>query len=419
MKIDGEARAAGAARRVRWAAALLAIATAAPAAAQSTRTRLDEIAPFRRLIWVSRFEYKTPGDIQRIFYNAASARFTDVLFQVRGEGTVYFRSPIEPWAFQLSGRSVERGVGVDPGWDPLTVALSEARRYGLRVHAYVNVMPAWAQEASPPKESGQLYVARKSWLMTDRRGDPMKPNGFYAFLDPSLPEVRQYLARLFAQLAHDYPLHGIHLDYIRYPHPDEAPGYGFHPRALQDFKAWSGGTPESRPEAWNEFRRAQVAATVRGIRDAVRSVKPGIEISAAVYAEPSKARESVAQDSPAWVAEGLVDWIAPMIYVAEGAEFERRLAPFSRPPLRDRVYIGVQAKPGQTQFAEQIGQAVSRRFPGVAVFSYGGLYNDHAVTQSAIETYRAFVGARPDERLSMSDPIETKLRDPGIKIVLP
>ncbi len=91
-------------------------------------TPLDQEAPFRRFLWVTRWDYRTAEDIEQICYNAASARFTDLLFQVRGEGTVFFRSPYEPWAWELSGKGPESGVGIDPGWDPLQVAVREGRR---------------------------------------------------------------------------------------------------------------------------------------------------------------------------------------------------------------------------------------------------------------------------------------------------
>lgn len=161
----------------------LMFAPVAPAGAETPAlslrpTPLDNAAPFRRFLWVTRWDYASPEDIARICYNAASARFTDLLFQVRGEGTVFFNSPYEPWAWELSGKDPEVGVGIDPGWDPLAVAVREGRRRGLRVHAYLNVMPCWAQKVPPPKGRGQIYADHPDWLMVDSRGRRIKPNGF-------------------------------------------------------------------------------------------------------------------------------------------------------------------------------------------------------------------------------------------------
>ncbi|HOE96195.1 MAG TPA: hypothetical protein PK847_06365, partial [Candidatus Sumerlaeota bacterium] len=60
------------------------------------QTMLDAVAPFRRILWVTRWDYRTPEDVRQICYNAAAGRFTDILFQVRGEGTVFYKSDLEP-----------------------------------------------------------------------------------------------------------------------------------------------------------------------------------------------------------------------------------------------------------------------------------------------------------------------------------
>jgi len=63
------------------------------------KTLLDEEGTYRRVLWVTRWDYRAAKDVERICYNAASARFTDVLFQVRGAGTVFYQSAKEPWAW--------------------------------------------------------------------------------------------------------------------------------------------------------------------------------------------------------------------------------------------------------------------------------------------------------------------------------
>jgi hypothetical protein len=75
---------------------------------------LAEAAPYRRFLWVTRWDYRRPEDLTRIFRLAAQARFSDVFFQVRGEGTVFYKTDLEPWAWELSGRGVA-GTGTDPG----------------------------------------------------------------------------------------------------------------------------------------------------------------------------------------------------------------------------------------------------------------------------------------------------------------
>src|SRR5688572_12674087 len=105
---------------------LLAAGLVLPAAAGT-----DDV----RAIWVTRFEYQTEADVKAIVANCAALGFNTILFQVRGQADAYYRSSIEPWAERLGGR--------DPGFDPLDVACREAKRRGVALHAWVNVMPAW------------------------------------------------------------------------------------------------------------------------------------------------------------------------------------------------------------------------------------------------------------------------------------
>src|SRR5688572_33407187 len=90
-----------------------------------------------RALWVTRFDYKSPDDVKKIIENAAALNFNVILFQVRGNGTVFYPSKIEPWAFELTGETPAT-VGKDPGWDPLKLAIQEARSRGGEVHASVN-----------------------------------------------------------------------------------------------------------------------------------------------------------------------------------------------------------------------------------------------------------------------------------------
>jgi uncharacterized lipoprotein YddW (UPF0748 family) len=383
---------------VRFAALVLLLLTLSSAGLTAATvelrsTPLDDVAPFRRFLWVTRWDYRTAEDIERICYNAASARFTDLLFQVRGEGTVFFRSPYEPWAWELSGKGSPAGVGVDPGWDPLAVAVREGRRRGLRVHAYLNVMPVWAQKTDPPKRSGQIYADRPEWLMVDSKGRRIQPRGFYACVDPGLPEVRDYLARLMGRLAADYPVDGVHLDYIRYPF--ETGDYSFHPRVVADYRARTGKTARADDPDWIQYRQEQVTATVRGINNAVKGARPGVEVSAAVIARMDVSRNKAGQDSLGWLARNDLDAVAPMVYVDDYGSFNEIAAAYTNGPERSRVWLGIWAIEKNRVMLDQIRNGAARDVSGIAVFSYESLFKGHRTSPRAVDVYQTFVNTRP------------------------
>ena len=80
-----------------------------------------------RAIWVTRWDFQTPYDIRRIMHNVAETHFNIVFFQIRGAGSVYYKSQLEPWAWANSPQ--------DSLWDPLETAIRIAHEYGLQLHA--------------------------------------------------------------------------------------------------------------------------------------------------------------------------------------------------------------------------------------------------------------------------------------------
>ena len=65
-------------------------------------------------------------NLAAILDRAKSARLNAVVLQVRAAGDAIFPSTLEPWARTLTGTQ-----GVDPGWDPLSFAVTAAHERGL------------------------------------------------------------------------------------------------------------------------------------------------------------------------------------------------------------------------------------------------------------------------------------------------
>ena len=259
-------------------------------------TDFSTAAPTReiRALWVTRGEYRSADDVERIVADAASLNFNVILFQVRGNGTVYYKSKLEPWAFELTSHDPNT-TGKDPGWDPLAVAIAAARKHGVELHAWVNVFPAWRSQQYPPKESAQLWWAHPEWFMHDAAGERMlgrdhrvneKVKDWYTFLSPGVPAVQAYLAEVCAEIVANYDVDGLHYDYIRYPREitEVKPAFAarakrlgnwsYDPVSLKRFAAETGvATPDDDPERWFQWRADQVTATVRTIAERVRPIR--------------------------------------------------------------------------------------------------------------------------------------------------
>ena len=241
--------------------------------------------PQTRAVWVTRWEYNSPETMRKIMENAKSIGLDTIYLQVRGEATTFYRSDIDPWAIELHKGQLDM-IGKDPGWDPLAVAIEAAHEKGLRVEAYVNIMPVWQRRTPPPADSGHVFVKHPEWLMVNKKGRRMDPavDHFYACINPILPEVRQYLTSVLTELVKRYPdLDGLHYDYIRYP--SDAGDFSYDEASLKDFADHNHDmTPSRSITRWRRWRCNNVERLLGEFRAAIRKTNRKTNISAATFA---------------------------------------------------------------------------------------------------------------------------------------
>lgn len=329
-----------------------------------------------RAIWVTRGDYKTAEDVQTVIQNCDEAGFNTILFQVRGNGTAFYESPYEPWAEQFDYQH--------PGYDPLALAVSEAKARGVDLHAWVNVMPAWRGE-DPPSDPDQIYNAKPRWFWYDQNGRRQRLSTFYVSLNPCWPEVRGYLVDVFTDIAARYDVDGIHLDYIRFP--NEVPAtpkgrdldYPRDARSLSLFKADTGQTPASDPNAWDAWRREQVTQLVRDIRNGLNEVRPGVALTAAAASVAERARQRYFQDAQQWLRENLLDAVMLMNYTSDPELFAERNEPWLAIETEAKIVPGLSL--GRQKDAEGMAAAEARissamtQAGNVCVFAYSSLFD--------------------------------------------
>lgn len=331
-----------------------------------------------RAIWVTRFDYQTPEDVTTIVNNCADAGFNAVVFQVRGNGTAFYKSRLEPWADELGG--------TDPGWDPLELACRTAHERGVELHAWVNVMPAWRGK-TPPKNPEQLYNKHPDWFWYDQHGDRQALSNFYVSLNPCLPEVRDYIVAVFQEIVANYDLDGLHMDYIRFPsEPPAIPrGSGLDfprdERTLTLFMGTTGKTPEEDPAAWNQWRTDCVTKLVADIHNMIRRTKPAVALTASVGAGRAESLRFF-RDDRRWARERLIDAAFPMNYVDTPEEFGQRLEDWlaEKPPIP--LVPGLWFGRHRGQSVEEATAAVKAQMDvarektgNFCLFSYGGLFD--------------------------------------------
>jgi uncharacterized lipoprotein YddW (UPF0748 family) len=139
------------------------------------------------------------------------------------------------------------------------------------------------------------------------------PNRKEFFLNPLNPAARDYQRLLIEEIARDYDVDGIVIDWVRFD--DYNMDLGGETRAR--FKASFGFDPididfsKDNPQRiqWNAWRAMQIAGHVKQLRAALDAIKPGLELGA--YILPPEFDE-VAQD-PAQFSDAL-GFLSPMAY---------------------------------------------------------------------------------------------------------
>lgn len=282
-------------------------------------------------MWVDAFHegIRSPAEADALVLAAKRAHLNTLIVQVRRRGDALYLRGVEP---PLDDPSY------DPAFDALAYIVEAGHREGLEVHAWINAMPVWRDEA-PPKDPRHVFNRHglnsppdQSWLTASPAGQHKFPVGY--FLDPGHPDAARYLAEIYLNVVRNYQVDGIHFDYVRYPETDErlprGAGVGYNQTNLARFQRSHRRTDTPAPddEAWTRWRRAQVTNLVRRVSIEARAINPRIKISAALipWGTPPTGEndfeivapmQRIFQDWHGWLADGLLDLGIPMNYASE------------------------------------------------------------------------------------------------------
>jgi uncharacterized lipoprotein YddW (UPF0748 family) len=329
--VDVEASASSHTALIPFAVLLLLLA-APPAQAQPAPGAGPAAAPELRALWVDAFHagIRSPEEAAQLVADARRIHINTLIVQVRRRGDALYTGGLEP---PLEDPNYQ------PSFDALAHIVSAAHGAGLQVHAWINAMPVWRDEA-PPRDvrhvfnlHGPAASGDACWLTAARDGTKKFPVGY--FLDPGHPAAQNHLVSVYLDIVRRYDVDGIHLDYIRYPETEgpalpRGSDVGYNPTSVARFQRAAGRTDVPAPddEAWTRWRRQQVTQLMRRISIEARAIKPRIKVSAAAIAwgkppasladfENVAPMQRVFQDWQGWLAEGLLDLAVPMNYARE------------------------------------------------------------------------------------------------------
>ncbi len=325
-----------------------------------------------RGLWITRWDYQSPDDIRRAISDAGSIGMTDIYWQVRGQADAYYPSSREPWGIELLKYNPD-----PPGFDPLKIAVEECKLHKMKIHAWVNVMPLWKGK-QPPRDSSHIFHTNPEWRLRDAEGNVQKLHDGYVVVNPVLDEVQDHIVGVIRDIVKRYDVDGIHLDYVRYLADEIKPGQLMpgDPISLSKYAQATGSSSEPSKidrEAYQRWVRSRITDLVERIDQESIANTRGVRLSAAVWRRPDLARDRYLQDAAAWVRDGTVDAVMPMIYTDKHEQYRSDLASWHAEVEQRRVIpgIGVYKHAASTQTSYQIATGHPKRF---ALFAYSSLF---------------------------------------------
>lgn len=292
------------------AAATRATTLAARAAAHTVESREEEI----RAIWIDRPALLTgPAELRHQLDRLHALGFNLAFAEVFSRGAAAYPSRVAPP--DESVRQVWRDE------DPLLFLLREAAKRGIEVMPWL-----WVLCAGYDFDEGPLLRRHPEWAERTATGAIIAPTPQgTAWLNPALPEVHQFFVDLVGELLANYPLTGLHLDYLRY-HEESLAAFGYAPASQAAFaRARSRGRGAEKPD-FNAWRANNVTDLLRTIERVVH--RRGKELWAAVWPDPQFARAEMHQAWPEWASGSrrrpLVDYLVTTNYTPSLEAFRRQ-----------------------------------------------------------------------------------------------
>lgn len=327
------------------------------------------LAPGVRAVWVHQ------GDGPRAHGGRRAATWAEAVpaMQAMGINTIMPNMLWSGVAYYPS-KLLPNAEGVAKEGDYLRQLLDAAHPRGLKVWVW-KVMWQFAEGWLAPVGVSEPF-RREGRLQRDASGKELP------WLCPCDERNRAYEMDALLEVARNYDIDGVQLDYIRF----DSPQAGFGPACRERFEKERGAPVEDWPAAcapggalaedYAEFRRGVISSFVQEASRRLREVRPDLTITAAVFAYPELARRQVLQDWPRWVKEGWIDYALPMTYTEDADSFAAATAAQAALVGADKLIPGIQVTyehgrtPALEALVDQLKAAAALKTAGSALFEW-------------------------------------------------
>ncbi|MHB1688670.1 MAG: family 10 glycosylhydrolase [Ignavibacteriaceae bacterium] len=227
-----------------------------------------------------------------------------VIFQVRSECDAMYNSHYEPWSYWLTG---QQGKPPSPYYDPLAFAVQEAHKRGMEIHAWFNPYRAVRDVKNAyPAAQNHVTVLHSDWIVT---------YGNIKVLNPGIPAVRDYIAKIISDVVRRYDIDGVHFDDYFYPYPDGVNSFN----DAATFQQYPNGFTNI-----DDWRRNNVNLLIKEVHDSIKAVKPYVKFGISPFGiwksgVPSgisglSSYDELYADCMFWMRNHYIDYLTPQLY---------------------------------------------------------------------------------------------------------
>ena len=262
-----------------------------------------------------------------------------VMLQIRPAADALYAKSREPWSKWLTGK---QGKAPEGGYDPLEFAVTEAHKRGMELHAWFNPYRATTDSKFYALSPEHITRTKPDWFFT---------YGGIKLFNPGIPEVRDYIVKVFLDVVDNYDIDGVHLDDYFYPYQID----GQHIKDAETFKKYGGEFDDIK-----DWRRNNFDLLIKMLSDSIHKHKPYLKFGISpfgIWANKFQNPEGtdthggssyyeLFADSRKWIKEGWVDYINPQLYWPiddRSAAFNTLLDWWSDNTFDRHLYIGMAA----------------------------------------------------------------------------
>lgn len=231
-----------------------------------------------------------------------------VIVQIRPAGDALYPTELAPWSKYLTGK---QGTAPEPAYDPLQFMIEETHKQGMEFHAWLNPYRATVDLDTSSLAPNHAFRTHRDWML--RYG-----NRFY--FNPALPQVRQHLNEIVAEVVTKYDVDAIHFDDYFYP-------YKVKDEVFPDsVEYWRYGSRFSNIDDW---RRSNVDSLIETISTSIKDIKPHVQFGVSPFGVwRNRANDPTGSDTRAgattyddlyadvvkWLRLGWIDYVIPQLY---------------------------------------------------------------------------------------------------------